>query len=127
MQRRTFFKALFGGAGAALIGRRAATNDRTILLQESPIAGFQYYEGDAIWPSLHVGKSLSLVRESFNEYDGDAVAVYFRDHKLGFVPQSENRAVAQMLDRGESLEATISRVVNDSDPWERVRMSIFLV
>jgi hypothetical protein len=126
MQRRTFLKALFGGAGAALIGRRATTDDRSILLQESPIAGFQYYEGDAIWTSLRVGKSLSLVRESFNEYDGDAVAVYFRDHKLGFVPQSENRAVAQMLDRGESLEATISRVVNDGDPWERVRMSIFL-
>jgi hypothetical protein len=127
MQRRTFFKALFGGAGAALIGRRAETDDRTILLQESPIAGFQYYKGDEIWPNLGVGKRLSLVRESFNKYDGDAVAVYFRSHKLGFVPQIENRAIAQMLDRGERLEATISRVVNDSDPWERVRMSILLV
>lgn len=127
MQRRTFFKGLFGGAGAALIGRRAASDDRNILLQESPIAGFQYYKGDAIWPSLRVGKRLSLVRESFNEHDGDAVAVYFRNDKLGFVPQAENRAIAQMLDRGERLAATISRVANDSDPWERVRMSIFLV
>ena len=127
MQRRTFFKALFGGAGAAMIGRRADAQDRTILLQESPIAGFQYYNGDAIWPSLGVGKRLSLVRESFNKYDDDAVAVYFRNNKLGFVPQIENRAIAQMLDRGERLEATISRVVNDGDPWERVRMTIFLV
>jgi len=126
MQRRTFFKALFGGAGAALIGHRAETDDRTILLQESPIAGFQYYKGEVIWPNLGVGKRLSLVRESFNEYDSDAVAVYFRNHKLGFVPQTENRACAQLLDRGEQLEATISRLVNDSGPWDRVRMRIFL-
>ena len=127
MQRRTLFKALFGGAGAAMIGSRADTQDRTILVQQSPIAGFQYYRGEAIWPNLGVGKKLSLVRESFNEYDGDAVAVYFRNDKLGFVPQIENSAIAQMLDRGERLEATISNMVNDSDPWERVRMSIFLV
>jgi len=126
MQRRTFFQTLFGGMGAAVMGRVHA-RDRTILLQESPIAGFQYYKGDAIWPSLGVGKRLSLVRESLNEYDGDAVAVYFRNYKLGFVPQSENSTIAQMLDRGERLEATISRVVNGNDPWERVRMSIFLV
>lgn len=127
MQRRTFFKALFGGAGVAMMGSRADTQDRTILLQESPIAGFQYYRGDAIWPNLGVGKRLSLVRESFNEHDSDAVAVYFRNDKLGFVPQIENRTIAQMLDRGERLEATISRVLNESDPWERIRMRIFRV
>jgi hypothetical protein len=127
MQRRTFFKALFGGAGAAMLSHRADTQDRTILLQESRIAGFQYYRGDAIWPILGVGKRLSLVRESFNEHDREAVAVYFGNDKLGFVPQTENSSIAQMLDRGEHLEATISRVLNDTDPWERVRMSIFLV
>ena len=57
MQRRTFFKALFGGAGAAMLSHRADTQDRTILLQESRIAGFQYYRGDAIWPILSAGKS----------------------------------------------------------------------
>ena len=72
-------------------------------------------------------KRLSLVRESFNEHDREAVAVYFRNDKLGFVPRTENSTIAQMLDRGERLEATISRVLNDTDPWERVRMSIFLV
>ncbi len=126
MQRRTFFQTLFGGMGAAVMGRVHA-RDRTILLQESPVAGFQYYRGDVIWPRLRVGEQLSLIRESFNAHDLDAVAVYFRNDKLGFVPQSENRTIAQMLDRGERLEATISRVVNDGDPWERVRMSIFLV
>ena len=127
MQRRIFFQSLFGGMGAAMIGSQIHAQDRTILLQESPVAGFQYYRGNAIWPLLRVGEKLSLVRESLNDHDRDAVAVYFRNDKLGFVPQRENRTVAQMLDRGESLEATISKVLNESDPWERIRISIFLV
>ena len=126
MQRRVFFQALFGGMGAAMMGSHVDARNSTILLQESPVAGFQYYRGNAIWPFLRVGEKLSLVRESLNDHDRDAVAVYFRNDKLGFVPQSENRTIAQMLDRGESLEATISRVLNESDPWERIRISICL-
>ena len=127
MQRRTFFQALFGGIAAAISSSHIHARDRTVLIQESPVAGFQYHRGDAIWPLLRVGEKLSLVRESFNEHDREAVAVYFRNDKLGFVPRTENSTIAQMLDRGERLEATISKVVDDSDPWERVRMSIFLV
>jgi len=127
MQRRTFFQSLFGGMGAAMIGSQIHARDRTILLQESPVVGFQYYRGNAIWPLLRVGEKLSLVRESLNDHDRDAVAVYFRNDKLGFVPQRENRTIAQMLDHGESLEATISKVLDESDPWERIRISIFLV
>jgi len=55
------------------------------------------------------------------------VAVYFRKDKLGYVPRGENSAIAQMLDRGESLAGTISRLTVDEDPWQRVRFSVFLV
>jgi hypothetical protein len=127
MQRRLFFQTLFGGMGAAMMGNRIHARDNATLIQDSPVAGFQYYRGNAIWPLLRVGEKLSLVRESFNDHDRDAVAVYFRNDKLGFVPHRENSAIAQMLDRGERLEAKISRVLNETDPWERVRMSIFLV
>jgi hypothetical protein len=43
------------------------------------------------------------------------------------VPRAENRAVAQMLDRGENLKATITKMSEGEDPWERVRFSISLV
>jgi hypothetical protein len=32
-----------------------------------------------------------------------------------------------MLDRGERLDARITELVDDSDPWNRIRFSIFLV
>jgi hypothetical protein len=68
-----------------------------------------------------------LAREAFNDHDRDAVAVYFHNEKLGFVPRQENRAIAQMLDRGESLEARIAGLIDEEDPWRRICISIFLV
>ena len=126
MKRRSFIQALFGSAGATALGRQALAHEPAVLLQESQVAGFEFYRGEAIWPSLRVGKPLSLVREASNAYDRDAVAVYVGGNQLGYVPQVENRAIAQMLDRGERLEARIVELDDSGHPWNRVRMSISL-
>ena len=126
MKRRTFFQRLFGSLGAAVASPVVVAGDRSVLIQESPVAGFQFHAGDAVWSSMTVGTPLKLVREPDNSHDGKAVAVYFHDDKLGYVPRGENGVVAQMIDRGEKLEATISRLTVDDDPWERVRFSVIL-
>lgn len=126
LKRRTFFQRLFGGLGVAVAGRVVAAGSRSVLIQESPLAGFQFHSGNAAWSSMTVGASLDLVREPNNSHDTNAVAVYFREEKLGYVPRGENGAVAQMLDRGEKLAATISRLTVHDDPWQRVRFKVFL-
>ncbi len=126
MKRRTFFRRLFGSLGVTVASPQIGAEDRSVLIQESPIAGFQFHRGDAIWSSLDVGEELNLVRESSNAHDSDAVAVYFREEKLGYVPRGDNRAIAQMLDRGENLEARISKLLVEEDPWERIRITISL-
>jgi hypothetical protein len=127
MKRRTFFQQLFGSIGVAATGATITLKTQSVLIQESPIAGFQFHEGAAIWPSLAVGEKLALMREATNTHDTDAVAVYFQNNKLGYVPRAENSAIAQMLDRGETLEARISKLLMDEDPSERVRFTVFLV
>jgi hypothetical protein len=127
MKRRTFFRRLFGTLGATVASPPIGAEGRSVLIQESPIAGFQFHRGDAIWSSLDVGEELTLVRESSNTHDPDAVAVYFHDQMLGYVPRGDNHAIAQMLDRGESLEARISKLLVEEDPWERIRFTITLV
>ena len=126
MKRRTFFKGLLGGFGALAAGRALSAERREVLIQESPVAGFQFYEGDFIWPSLEVGKGLTLVREPDNIHDFNSVAVYFKTEQLGYVPRAENTAVAQMLDRGEHLEASISKLKAADNPWDRVRFNVLL-
>ena len=97
------------------------------LLQESPVAGFQHHRGVAIWPFLQEGEKLNLVRESINQYDPNAVAVYFRNDKLGYLPRRENATIAQMLDRGERLDARIVRLLDEENPWRRVRCQVSLL
>lgn len=127
MKRRTFFQRLFGGLGLAAVSPVVVAEDRSVLIQDSPVAGFQFHCGDEIWSSLTVGASLALVREPNNSHDTNAVAVYFQKDKLGYVPRGDNSAISQMLDRGEKLVGTISQLNVGEDPWERVRFSVFLV
>lgn len=97
-----------------------------ILLQDSPLAGFQYHAGKALWPQMRAGDALSLVREPDNPHDARAVRVEWRGHKIGYVPRRENADVARLLDRGQALSARIVRLAEVRDPWSRVRFEILI-
>ena len=97
-----------------------------ILLQDSPLAGFQYHAGKAVWPALKVGDTLTLMREPHNPYDARAVRVDWQGQKLGYVPRRENTDVARLLDNGQPLSARISRLAEGRDPWSRVRFEVVI-
>lgn len=112
LSRRRFIAGLakiaaFAAPGAAIASRRPAPPPAT-LIQRSPLAGFQYHEGERLWSRLHVGQHLMLVREPDNRYDPDAVRIDWNGHKLGYLPRVQNAAASQMLDRGETLTARIA-------------------
>ena len=98
-----------------------------ILVQSSPLAGSQYYSASRLWTEIRIGDRLSLAREPDNRHDRNAVRVEWNGQKLGYVPRAENRAVAQALNAGEKLEARVSRLRDDPDPWQRIEFEIFLV
>jgi hypothetical protein len=127
MNRRLFLEriiALIGISVAAPVARAAAP--RKVELQRSPVAGFQYHQGEAIWPLLMVGASLSLVRESGNAYDPRAVRVDWQGQKLGYVPRIDNAAASHLLDAGYMLHAEIVTLQESDNPWDRVEFAIFL-
>jgi hypothetical protein len=97
-----------------------------ILLQESPLAGYQYHRASGVWPFLRVGEVLRLRREPANPHDPNAIAVWYKNEHLGYVPRRENRTLAQMMDRGERLEARIVRLLDDENPWRRIRFRVDL-
>ena len=97
-----------------------------ILLQDSPLAGFQYHAGKTLWPRMQVGDALTLVREPDNPHDAKAVRVEWRGHKIGYVPRRENADVARFMDGGQALVARIVRLAEVRDPWSRVRFEILI-
>lgn len=104
----------------------AAEVSEHILLQASPLAGFQYYGGKQVWAEMHEGDVLELVREPQNAYDSHAVRVEWHGIKLGYVPRRDNEAVARLLDRGNRLEARISRLSPSRNPWQRILFEVYL-
>ncbi|MBZ0093448.1 MAG: HIRAN domain-containing protein [Sulfuricellaceae bacterium] len=99
----------------------------SLMLQESPVAGFSFYEGRAQWPKLQEGDVLELVREPGNPYDPLAVHVDWQGHKLGYVPRAENEDVARLMGEGVRLEARITELQNGRRPRNRVRFEIYII
>lgn len=104
----------------------AAQSAARILVQSSPVAGFQFHEARQVWAQLKIGDALTLVREPANLHDARAVRVEWQGHLLGYVPRAENDAVARQLDRGNRLEARIVRLTRHRDPWKRIEFEVFL-
>lgn len=126
MNRRHFLTWVGLGGLTATMPAAGGSARRRVLLQESPVAGFQYHRGERVWLALREGDQLALVREPANPYDRRAVRIDWQGQKLGYVPRTENVTVAQMLDRGERLEAVIVRLQSSGGPWERLRVAISL-
>ena len=64
------------------------------------VAGFAHYEGCIVFSELQIGTKLHLVREDENAYDHDAVAIFYGDTHIGYVPSAKNEQLATMLDLG---------------------------
>ena len=108
----------------------SAAESVKILVQNSPLAGSQYYALREVWPDLKLGDRLTLKREPDNRHDRQAIRVDWNGRQLGYVPRAENRAVAAALDGGEKLEARISKrrpASETLDPWQRIEFEVFLV
>ncbi len=132
MRRRNFLHSLLGGLGIGLgrpvYAKIAATQSRRrLLLQESPLAGFQYHRAAAIWPFLRVDEPLILRREPSNPHDRHAVAVWFKNEHLGYIPRRENRTLAMLMDQGQRLEARIVRLLDEQNPWRKIRIRVEMI
>lgn len=99
----------------------------TTLLQESPIAGFKHHRAPAIWSFIHEGTELRLFREHLNPHDKNAIAIYFKNDMLGYVPKRENTTLAQLMDRGIQVKAQITRLLETDNPWRKVRFQVELM
>lgn len=96
-----------------------------IVVQSSTLAGFRHHAATELWSELRVGDSLELAREADNPHDANAVALAWRGHKLGYVPRRDNAVLAWSLDRGDKLQARISRLTQHPNPARRIEFEVY--
>lgn len=125
VNRHALFAAALVCAVFAAAGRAAAQQVR-ILVQSAPLAGFQYHQAPGVWQAMRVGDALRLEREPDNAHDASAISVQWRGHKLGYVPRAQNAALAWAMDRGDSLEARVSRLQAHRNPRKRIEFEVFV-
>ena len=97
------------------------------------LAGRQYYDADLVWDYLRVGKEVRLEREMDNPHDPNAVQVIFNkdgeDYLLGYIPRSDNRAIADFLEMGwdGAFRCVISGINPDTHPENQVHLTISIL
>ncbi|PZX11795.1 HIRAN domain-containing protein [Breznakibacter xylanolyticus] len=91
------------------------------------ISGFSYYEGPIVFNDLKIGTELRLVYEPDNKYDPKAVAIYFGDEKLGFVPRSDNNEISKLLEMGHDVfETRVQRIDATQHPENQVGVIVYV-
>lgn len=113
-------------AGLSVTAGRAAAQQVRILVQSSPLAGFNYHQAPVVWQAMRVGDALELAREPDNVHDARAIGIQWQGHKLGYVPRAQNAALAWAMDRGERLDARVSRLQPHRDPRKRMEFEVYV-
>ena len=101
---------------------------KKVHLDNFKIAGFGFWNGCEAFENLKIGTKLRLVREEDNKFDPYAVAIYYEDFKLGFIPRGSNHDISKYLDMGleDIYEVRITRITPDVHPEQQVEVIIYI-
>lgn len=96
---------------------------RPIRLLDSFVTGTFFVKGiESLAQKLREGDRLTLLREPDNRYDRYAIVV--KDgagNKLGYIPRKNNIVLANLMDAGKSIYATLT---GKSSAYSSVNLSI---
>lgn len=92
------------------------------------IAGFTFWDGAFVFQELSIGTELHLKREEDNKFDPYAVAIYYKDYKLGFIPRSMNKEISKLCEQGYAsiFDIRINRISPDENPEGQVGVIVYL-
>ena len=92
------------------------------------IAGFKNYDGALVLDKLKAGKKLKMVPERDNPHDPEAIQLYYKGTKLGYIPSEDNGLVSVLDFYGHKnvVEARIIQVDPERSPWHQVRVGLYI-
>ena len=111
---------------ACLLGRGGGADQRDFGADLSLTAGLAHHDAKAVWEQIKPGDALVLTREADNAHDANAVRVEWKGHVLGYLPRTDNAAVARQLDRGNRLQARVARLGQYRNHRRRLEVEVYL-
>ena len=122
MNRNEFLKS-FGLGGVGLIIPKTPLIQQPIKIYENYAQGLFHYDFKAIKDQLKIGEELILIAETTNVYDRYAVAIFYNQHKLGYLPAYENITISNLLVQHVKLFAFITHL-NVDDLYSGIALEV---
>lgn len=128
MKRSDFLQRLIAIAGYGSFNLQSLIPKRKIYLQQFFVAGFRHYKGMDMLPYMQVNDLLELRREPDNAHDECAIALYWQQEKIGYMPAKENEMTAKLLDaKALPLLGMITHLNTEVKPWENVVAAVYFL
>lgn len=96
--------------------------------QNFKVAGFAFAEGCMVFDKLKPGVKLELEREPNNNFDSYAVAIYYENAKIGYIPKGSNVDICTFLDMGHTdiFDVRVQSINPNTHPEQQVGVVIFV-
>jgi len=98
---------------------------RDILVLECLVAGTSFRKLDNVKDQLRETVELEVKREPQNEFDHFAIALWFQNTKIGYIPKDKNEVLARLMDAGKQFYATISAKEMEGN-WLKLEIKVML-
>ena len=110
---------------ACALAAPASAQQIRILVQSSPLAGFQYYGGKILWDEMREGDRLASSAKPDNRHDPSRCASNGAAPSSATCPAATTGDVAEEMDRGTPIAGRIGRPP-PTEPWKRVRVDVYV-
>jgi hypothetical protein len=101
---------------------------KEIFLQNIVVAGTGYCDAiEDVFPQLQTDAVLRLQRDPDNKYDELAVAIYFGDTRIGWVPRKQNEVLARLMDAGKNCCMRVKKFYTEQDCWKHIEGQIIMI
>jgi hypothetical protein len=128
MKRSDFLQRLVAISGFGSFNLQTLIPKRKIYLQQFFVAGFRHYKGMELLQSMEENDLLELRREPDNEHDDCAIALYWQQEKIGYIPAGFNEMLAKLIDaQALPLLGMITHLNRQVKPWENVVAAVYFL
>ena len=101
---------------------------KEIFLLNDFVAGTAFAtELNKVLGDLEPGVLLSLRRHPENEVDENAIGIYYRDVRIGWVHRRYNVLLARLMDSGKMFTCKIVGKDTSNPDWSRIDVNIFML